>query len=97
MIRTDTINSLSEFRQNAAAHLKRLAESGGAEVLTVNGKAQGVVLSPKTFDRLIEDAELVQSIRLIQESEQAIAEGKVSPIQDAVQRVRNKLAETPPQ
>lgn len=91
MIRTDTIHSLSEFRKNAAAHLKRLAETGGAEVLTVNGKAEGVLMSPETFDRLMEDVELARSIRLIQASEQAAKDGKVAPIQDAIQRVKDQL------
>ena len=34
MIRTSDIRKLSEFRQNATAHLDRLAKSGGVEILT---------------------------------------------------------------
>jgi hypothetical protein len=45
MIRTDGIRSLTEFRQNASAHLNRLAAEGTVEVLTVNGQAKGVVMS----------------------------------------------------
>lgn len=56
MIRTDNIHSLTDFRQNAKDHLDRLAESGGVEVLTVNGEAKGVVMSPQAFDELAEKA-----------------------------------------
>lgn len=91
MIRAKTIHSLSDFRKNAAAHLKHLAETGHAQVLTVNGKAEGVLLSPQTFDQLIEDAEFARSIRLIQASEQAIAQGNISPLHQAIQRVSSKL------
>jgi PHD/YefM family antitoxin component YafN of YafNO toxin-antitoxin module len=56
MIRTEDIRKLSEFRQNATTHLDRLAKSGRVEVLTVNGEAKGVVMSPKTFDDLAEKA-----------------------------------------
>ena len=50
MIRTDDIHSLTDFRNNSATHLDRLAESGGVEVLTVNGQARAVVMAPATFD-----------------------------------------------
>lgn len=48
--------SLTDFKQNARQHLRRLRESGGAEVLTVNGRAEAVVMTPETYDRLIEAA-----------------------------------------
>ncbi len=66
MIRTDNIRSLTDFRQNAKDHLDRLAESGGVEVLTVNGEAKGVVMSPQAFDELAEkahQAEITDKIR----------------------------------
>lgn len=66
MIRTDSIRSLTDFRDNAKAHLDRLAAEGGAEVLTVNGEARGVVMSPAEFDRLAElarQAEITEGIR----------------------------------
>jgi len=66
MIRTESIRSLSDFRQQATTHLNRLAESGEAEVLTVNGEAKGVVMSPAAYDQLAElahQAEITASIR----------------------------------
>ena len=56
MFRSEDIRKLSDFRQNATSHLNQLAETGGIEVLTVNGEAKGVVMSPKTFDNMAEKA-----------------------------------------
>lgn len=66
MIRTDDIRKLSDFRQNAKAHLDRLAETGRIEVLTVNGEARAVVMSPRVFDEMaarIERLEATASAR----------------------------------
>jgi prevent-host-death family protein len=46
--------SLTDFRQNAKEHLDRLRATGRPEVLTVNGKAEAVVMTPETYDRLLE-------------------------------------------
>lgn len=48
--------SLTDFKQNAKDHLERLKASGRPEVLTVNGKAEAVVMTPETYDRLVEAA-----------------------------------------
>lgn len=65
MIRARDIHSLTEFRKNATAHLDRIAETRSAEVLTVNGKARGVVLAPEVFDELVEKAVLLESLEAV--------------------------------
>ena len=85
MIRTDDIRSLTEFRQNATAHLDRLAEKGTAEVLTVNGQAKGVVMSPQTFDELQDKAALVDSLGMI---DRGIADAKAGRGRDFRQAIR---------
>lgn len=46
--------SLTDFKQNAKEHLDRLRATGRPEVLTVNGKAEAVVMAPETYDRLLD-------------------------------------------
>lgn len=46
--------SLTDFKQNAKAHLERMQATGVAEVLTVNGRAELVVMTPEAYDRLLE-------------------------------------------
>ena len=48
--------SLTDFKQNAKEHLERLRATGRPEVLTVNGKAEAVVMTPETYDQLLEAA-----------------------------------------
>ena len=61
MIRTGNIRKLSDFRQHATSHLDRLAETGGIEVLTVNGEAKGVVMAPRVFDELANRIERLET------------------------------------
>lgn len=53
MHQAQDIFSLTDFKQNTKEHLERLHGSGRPEVLTVNGKAEAVVMTPATYDRLI--------------------------------------------
>ncbi|HYE61359.1 MAG TPA: type II toxin-antitoxin system Phd/YefM family antitoxin [Phycisphaerales bacterium] len=46
--------SLTDFKQNAQEHLQRLRETGRPEVLTVNGRAEAVVMSPELYDQLVQ-------------------------------------------
>ena len=54
MHQAQDIFSLTDFKQNTKEHLDRLHDSGRPEVLTVNGKAEAVVMAPQTYDRLVE-------------------------------------------
>ena len=59
-------HSLTDFQRNTKAHLKRLKSTGRPELLTVNGKAEAIVLSPETYQQLSElahEAELIRGLR----------------------------------
>jgi prevent-host-death family protein len=57
MVRPEDIVSLTDFTRNTKAHLKRLRQTGRAELLTVNGKAEVVVQSASAYERLIKALE----------------------------------------
>ena len=90
-IRTEDIKSVTEFRSRIRDHLTRLKATGRAEVLTVNGEAEGVVMSPETFQQLLDDAEYGRSIRLIRRSIQEFSEGKGIPADAVFAELREKL------
>ncbi len=90
MIRTDDIRSLTDFRQHAAEHLARLAESGGVEVLTVNGEAKGVVMSPKTFDELAEKALQAEITEKIKRGMEQAKAGQLVDSEEAFREIANK-------
>jgi PHD/YefM family antitoxin component YafN of YafNO toxin-antitoxin module len=90
-IRADDIKSATEFRSKMREHLSRLKENGRAEVLTVNGEAEAVVMSPATFQQLIDDAEYGRSIRLIRQSMQQFKDGKGVAADAVFAELRAKL------
>ncbi len=60
------IHPLTDFLRNAKSHIARLKESGGPEVLTVNGRAEIVVQDAAAYQILLEKverADLIASLR----------------------------------
>lgn len=91
MIRTSNIRKLSEFRQNATAHLDRLAKSGGVEVLTVNGEAKGVVMAPRVFDAIADRIEQLETTASIQRGLADAAAGRTRPARKAIKQLASEL------
>lgn len=94
MIQTNDIQSLTNFRQKASEHLARLKETGRAEVLTVNGEAAGVVMSPQTYDKLMEELEMARSLAMLDRSEADIKAGRTRPMREALKEMIEKLGGT---
>jgi prevent-host-death family protein len=59
---SEDIVPVSDFKAQAADWLKRVADTGQPVVITQNGKAAGVLVSPSEFDRLRERAGLLEAI-----------------------------------
>ena len=60
------VHSLTDFQRNTKAHLERLKATGRPALLTVNGKAEAVVLAPDAYAELSElahQAELIHGLR----------------------------------
>jgi prevent-host-death family protein len=58
----EDIVPISDFKAQAAEWLKRVAKTGHPLVITQNGKAAGVLLSPAQFDALSERSRLREAI-----------------------------------
>ena len=91
MINTGNIRSLTDFRKNAKEHLARLAATDEPEVLTVNGEAKGVVLSPASYDRLVADAEYARNLKAVRQGLEAVKNGETIPAEDVSAYVRSDL------
>ena len=90
MIRAENIRKLSEFRQHATTHLERLAETGEVEVLTVNGEAKGVVMSPQSFDELVEKARQAEITAAIRQGMEDVKAGRTKPAKDGLREIAAK-------
>jgi PHD/YefM family antitoxin component YafN of YafNO toxin-antitoxin module len=91
MISTEHTQSLSDFRQKAGETLDRLSKTGLAEILTVNGEARAVLLSPAAYDEMAREVQLSRDVAMIQRSMQQIKEGKTKPLNAAFDELRATL------
>ncbi len=60
---SEDIVPVSEFKAQAAECLRRVTATGQPIIITQNGKAAGVLLSPAEFDRLSERARFVAAVQ----------------------------------
>ena len=89
MIELSNIRSLSDFQRNTKDHLRRLKNSGKPEVLTVNGQAELVVQSAAAYQKLLDQAELGDSVQILK---QRIAGGeKGIPAKQVLAAVKKRL------
>jgi len=91
MIAAQHTQSLSDFRQKAAETLDRLNRTGEAEILTVNGEARAVLISPAVYDELAREAQLTRDVTVIRRAMKEIDEGKGVDVDTAFQSIRAEL------
>ena len=76
------IYSLSEFQRNTRDYVTRLKETGNPAVLTVNGQAEVVVQSAEAYQKLLEDQELLESIRSVGRGLEQAKRGEGRPMRE---------------
>jgi prevent-host-death family protein len=84
---SEDIVPVSDFKAQAAEWLKRVAETGQPIVITQNGKAAGVLLSPVQFDRLTERARFIEAIDAGLADSEA---GRVQPHAAVVEHMKHR-------
>lgn len=91
MTRTADITSFSQHRRHLREHLDQVRVTGRPLYITTNGETDAVVLSPEAFDALAERSDLVESLRVLDASQDAIREGRVRPLNEAVGEIADEL------
>ena len=91
MLSTANTQSLSNFRKKAAKTIDRLNKTGDAEILTVNGEARAVLLSPAVYDEMARELEITRDVAAIRKAMKQFEEGKGIPIEQAHQQLRGEL------
>ena len=72
---TQDIHSLTTFKRNSSGLMKRMKKTGRPLVLTVNGKAEAVLLDAKDYQRVAEHLDAVANIRQgLLEAEQGLGQ-----------------------
>ena len=65
MLDTRETDTLSDFVRNPEAHIARLKETRTPEVLTVNGRAEVVLLDTETYEDLMEQIRSAEEIAYV--------------------------------
>ncbi len=90
-LREDTV-SLTDFARNTKKHTQELAECGRPRILTQNGKAAAVVLSPEAFEKMAHDAEEYELDLRLRDAIRDVIDGKRGePVSVVMTRVRKRI------
>ena len=83
---------VSDFKAQASEWLRRIGESDQPVVITQHGKPAGVLLSPQSFDRLMERMRFTEAV------EEGLADaeaGRVHSHDDVVAEMKKRFHEPP--
>jgi len=78
---SEDIVPVSDFKAQAADWLRRVGETNQPVVITQNGKAAGVLMSPAQFD------ELTEQLRFVKAVEARLADSKAGRVHSQAQVV----------
>jgi prevent-host-death family protein len=84
LMNTQNIQSLTQFRQNANAVIKEVAETGSPVILTQNGRAAAVVVSPQEWEKTQESLAMLQLVAI---RRQEINAGKAVDFDEGMRKI----------
>ncbi|HWE02093.1 MAG TPA: type II toxin-antitoxin system Phd/YefM family antitoxin [Tepidisphaeraceae bacterium] len=87
MIHLCEIHPVTDFTRKPKEYIQRIKETGNPEVLTVNGHAEIVVQSADAYQRLLEAAELSETLPVLQKSLAEAKQGKGKPARDVLKKL----------
>ncbi len=90
MIDLRSIQSLTDFKRNTAKHLDHLRESRRPLVLTVNGKAELVVLDAESYQEFADKIEYAETVKEIQAGMESFEKGEGRPANEALAELVKK-------
>jgi prevent-host-death family protein len=85
------VQSLSHFKRNTAAVMKRMYKTKAPVVLTVNGKAKAVVLDPATYQKMSAEAAKAEMIQFLKESRADFEAGRYRPALEVLDEIAEEL------
>jgi prevent-host-death family protein len=91
MTRSTDITSFTDFRARLRDHLDKRKTTSRPLFVTSNGETEAVVLSPAAFDDLMDQAELAQSLKLLDRSMGDIKAGRTRPAKAAIRQIAGAL------
>ena len=84
------IDSLTHFKRQTNAFLKKLRKTGQPIALTINGKAELVVQEAGSYQRLLDLLDRLETIEGIKQALKDVKEGRTISLEDFKKMVRKK-------
>lgn len=84
------IHSLTDFKRNTTQFVKQMKDTGHPLVLTVNGKAEIVVLDTVSYQKLLEDIDRVEAIEGIRRGLEDVKHGRTKAAEQVFDEMRRK-------
>jgi len=95
MVSVRNIHALDHFKRNTADFRERLKRSGEPAVLTVDGKAELVVQSAESYQRMVERMEELEVLAAVREGLADVEAGRVEPASRVFRELRRKFGIAP--
>jgi PHD/YefM family antitoxin component YafN of YafNO toxin-antitoxin module len=80
------IDSLTRFKRETPAFVKRLKKSGRPMVLTVNGRAELIVQDAAAYQELLEWAERAKAAEALRAALESAERGEGQPVEEALHK-----------
>ena len=94
MLNVETgIRSLTEFKQNSTEILDHLKKTHSPTILTVNGRAEVVLVDPKSYQKMVEELYLLDSAKRIDEAISRIDEDEGIEAKEFFANLRKRINE----
>jgi len=90
MINLKNIQSLTSFKRNTTESVEQLKQTKSPLVLTVNGKAELVVIGAAQYEEMIQKVEQAETVRAIQHGIDAFEKGEFKPARAALGELKTK-------
>jgi prevent-host-death family protein len=82
------IHSLTDFKRKTSAFLKRIKDTGHPLVLTINGRAELVVLGAESYQRILEQLDRAEAVVAIRRGMEEFERGEGRPAREALEDLR---------
>jgi len=90
MIDPDNIMSMTDFKRDTARWVRKMRRSGRPGVLTVNGRAEAVVMDAASYRKLMEAVEQAEVVEAVQRSMREFEKGRGMPAVEALRKLRRR-------
>jgi PHD/YefM family antitoxin component YafN of YafNO toxin-antitoxin module len=84
------IHPLTDFLRNHKEHIARIKKTGDPEILTINGKAEIVMVDAESYQSIISKIQQIETIEAIRIGLKAAENGEMKPAEQVFREMKSK-------